>query len=127
MGEVVEVAGVRRVVGGVGRRDIAAGGAVGLLGTQRARPYLGRLLKGVAHVMKQDKTEIGAHPAQRGRRRAELERVDEYARAANRITGLGITRPSGIDGETTMRGGAARIQPLRKRDQLLIAVAEGAL
>src|ERR1700688_1392576 len=91
MGESIEVAGVRRVVRGVGHGDIAAGIAMGLLGTQRAGPYLAGLLKGVAHVMKQNKTEIGAHPAQSGRWRPELQCVDEHAGSAHWITSLGIT------------------------------------
>src|SRR5450631_478758 len=112
MGEVVEVAGVRRVVRGVGLGNVAAGIAMGLLDTQRAGPYLAGPLKGVPHVMEQNKTEIGAHPAQSGRRRAEFERVDEHASTTHRITGLGITRPSRIDRKATMRGSAAGIKPL---------------
>ena len=127
VGEVVEVAGLRRVVSGVGHGNIAAGIAMRLLDAYGAGPDLRGLLKGVAHVIEENEAEICAHPTQSRRRGAELQGVDEDAGAADRIPRLRVARPGGVDGKAAMGGGAAGIKPLRQRDQLLIAVAEGTL
>ena len=98
-----------------------------LLGAQSAGPDLGRLLKRVAHVVEQDKTEVSANPTQRRRRGPKFERIDEHPGPTNRITSLGVARTGGIDGKATMGSRAAGVQPLRQGNQLLIPISERAL
>src|SRR3984885_15360788 len=113
MGEVVEIAGIGRVVGGVGHGNIAAGPTMWLLDAQGRGPDLGRRLKRVAHVVEENKTNVSTHPTQVRRRHAELRGVHEDTVAANRISSLGIARSGGIDGKAAMRGRAPGVEPLR--------------
>src|SRR5580692_10073186 len=104
MREVVKVAGFGRVVSGVGHGNVAAGIAMWLLDAQGRRPDLRRLLKGVAHVVEENKTKIGTDPTQGRGRGAQLQGVHEHTGAADWIAGLRIARSSRINGETAMRG-----------------------
>src|ERR1700678_2714078 len=112
MREVVEIASFGRVVGGVGHSNIAASVAMWLLDAQGRRPDLVGILKSVAHVVEENKAQVGTDPTEGGRRSTEFQGIDEHAGAANRISGLGIARSGGIDRKAAMGGGAAGIKPL---------------
>src|SRR5271170_66675 len=100
--------------------------AMGLFDADKAGPDIGRVIKDVAHVVKQHEAQGVVEVRQLGIRGTELSAVYECARAADWKAGERVAGAGSVDGKAAQRLRPARIQALRQRDVPVLIRAKGA-
>ena len=118
---VVETArpGQRRIVRRPrGNRNVPACGFIRLPEILDALEHVPRMLKHIAHIVKQHERNTIPHQRQRGRRQPQLNRIHDRARSSDRVSRRQIARPRVVDPEPPMGGATAHIQPFRQRNRI---------